>query len=117
MAKQVGFGKDLLAVAMAIGGTVLLVYALSGRNEQNSPLIPDAIEDPIDRVVAALNQKFGAQWVGYGLDALQNYIQKAMPQVAHLVGLVLAAEQVYRQFPNSGPTKKQYVRLGSGTRA
>lgn len=65
-----------------------LAWLTTGRGQDNSPLIPDKIEDRIDFVVNSLNKRFGSQWVTFGLDALQGYLEKAFPQVAGLIHAV-----------------------------
>jgi hypothetical protein len=115
MAKKGGNeGWLILGGVLAFGA---LLYLQSGRGKINSPFIPDRVEDAIDAVVEAFNQRFGPSWVNSGLDAVQSYIQKAMPQVAALANLVLWAERRYGHLPNSGTTKKfavmQRVRFGT----
>jgi len=108
MAKRGGDDGWVLGALLVAGvGALVYAYAKSGRGENNSPVIVDAIEDPIDRVVAALNQLVGRNWVNYGLDYLQARIERTMPGVAGLVNVVLWAEQAHRQFPGSGAAKKQ----------
>lgn len=98
-------GGDAGTVLFAIGGVVLLAWLLSGRGKQNSPLVPDAIENQLDRLVDALNGKFGHRWVAYGLDFLQAYLQRALPGPAGLLNTVLWVEQTYAHLP--GSAKKQ----------
>ena len=116
MAKRGGDDGWVLGALLLAGvGTLVYAYTKSGRGENNSPLILDAIEDPIDRVVAALNQIVGRNWVNYGLDYLQARIERTMPGVAGLVNAVLWAEQAYRQTPGAGSAKKQAaLRLARG---
>jgi hypothetical protein len=108
MAKRGGGNQGLILLGAAVAG-VLLLYLKTGRGENNSPLIPDSIEDPIDRIVYALNQKFGRRWVNLGLDVLQAYIERAMPGVASLVNRVYQAEAAYAQYANAGRAKKQFA--------
>jgi hypothetical protein len=98
-------GGDLWQVLGVIGVVALMAYAVSGRGKNNSPLLPDAIEDPIDRVVAKLNQMFGEQWVTAGLNYLQSQMALAMPGAAAFVNAVHWVEQNYVGQP--GPVKKQ----------
>jgi hypothetical protein len=58
-------------------------------------------------LAAALNQQFGHQWVNLGLNVLQAYIERTVPQVAALVNVVYSAEQAYRHIPKAGYAKKQ----------
>ena len=105
-------GDDALKLVLGGLAVVGAVWALSwlqtGRGTNNSPLVPDAIEDPLDRVVAALNDKFGHQWVDRTLNVLQAYIERTMPEVAGLVSLVHRAERAYSGF--AGSVKKQAAR-------
>lgn len=103
-------GGDDLVKAVGVGIVILgafwgLSYLQRGRGQDNSPLVPDFIEDPIDRVVAGLNNAFGHQWVTRALNVLQAHIERTMPEVAGLVSVVHRAEQAYRQ--HAGSVKKQ----------
>jgi hypothetical protein len=98
-------GGDGGKVLLAIGGVALLAWLLSGRGKQNSPFIPDVIENELDRVVEALNRRFGHRWVTYGLDALQAFLQRALPGPAGLLNTVLWVEQNYAHL--TGSAKKQ----------
>ena len=98
-------GGDLWQVLGVIGVVALMAYAVSGRGKNNSSLLPDAIEDPIDRVVAKLNQMFGERWVTAGLNYLQSQMALAMPGAATFVNAVHWVEQNYAGQP--GPVKKQ----------
>jgi hypothetical protein len=82
-----------------------MAYIVSGKGKNNSSLLPDAIEDRIDRVVAQLNHLFGEQWVNAGLDYLQSRMALAMPGAAAFVNAVHWVEQHHRG--QSGPMKKQ----------
>jgi hypothetical protein len=98
-------GGDLERVLFAVGGVVLLAWLLNGRGKQNSSLVPDAIENQLDRLVDALNKKFGHRWVTAGLDLLQDYLQRALPGLAGLLNTVLWIEKTNPQLP--GSAKKQ----------
>lgn len=106
MAKKGGGdgGWALLGLLLAAVG---LIYLKTGRGEDDSSLIPNTLEGKIDLVVAALNQRFGHQWVNLGLDILQAHIERTVPQVAALVNAVYSAEQAYRHIPKAGYAKKQ----------
>jgi hypothetical protein len=105
MAKKGGGGGwALLGFGSAV---ILLAYLTSGRGEENSPIIPDSLEDKIDLVVDRLNKKFGSQWVTFGLDVLQAHLQRTVPQAAWLVNAVYSAEQAYGYIQKAGATKKQ----------
>lgn len=108
MARRGGGGSDALSVLLLTGLAALtLIYLRTGRAQTNSPLLPDSIEDRIDRVVAALNGAFGPAWVNFGLNALQAQIERTMPGVAVLVGAVYRVEQAYGRAPRAGAIKKQ----------
>lgn len=109
-------GDDTWKVVGAVVLGAVLVYLITGKGRNNSSLIPDAVEDRIDRLIEALNGAFGQRWVDYGLNALQAHIERTMPQFAVLVRLVYWAEQQYRLYPHSGAAKKASVRY-SGLRA
>lgn len=81
--------------AVAVAGLAAALYYLkAGAGEADAALIPNAIEDRIDRVVAALNQRFGKQWVDRRLGELQTAISASLP--APLLGLVNVVYQVER---------------------
>lgn len=103
-----GEGWWLLLGLLALGG--LAYYSQTGKGEgQDSALLPNRIEDPIDRLVALLNQRFGPQWVDAGVYAIRLYLRSAAPQLLSLVDAVAAAEQRYKGVPKSGPLKKREV--------
>jgi len=107
MAKRGGGDGWILALgAVAVMG-LLYAYAQTGKGENNSPLIPDSIEDRIDRVVSALNQTFGSWWVDRGFDAVRAYVERTMPEVAWLVNALFRVEQEYSHIRNAGRIKKQ----------
>ena len=116
MAQKSGGDGWLWTIALIGGAAILYAYSTTGRGSDNSPLIPDALEDPIDRVVAALIRAFGPKWVNWGLDALQSHIQRTMPEVAWLVNAVHWVEQASNHTPMSGPAKKQAaIKVARGT--
>jgi hypothetical protein len=107
--KSSGEGWALVGV---VGAFIGLAWLLSGRGQNNSPLVPDALEDQIDLAVESLNQQFGHQWVTLGLDKLQGHLEKTYPQIAWLVHALLAVEQQsinWQLMPKlaMGQTKKQ----------
>jgi hypothetical protein len=103
-----GDGWWWLLALLALGG--LAYYSQTGKEEgQDSALIPNRIEDPIDRLVALLNQRFGPQWVDAGVYAIRLYLRSAAPELLSLVDAVAAAEQRYKGVPKSGPLKKREV--------
>lgn len=96
---------DLWKVLAVLGGVALMAYAVSGRGKNNSALLPDAVEDPIDRVVAKLNEIFGERWVTAGLNYLQSRMALAMPGAAAFVDVVHWVERNHAGQP--GHVKKQ----------
>jgi hypothetical protein len=106
MAKR-GGGGGLAAFVGVVAITGALYYLVAGRGNANALLIPDALENRIDRVVAALNQKFGGAWVEVRLDQLQAYIQQAAPGLATLVEVVYGVERQFKGQRNLGTVKKQ----------
>ncbi|HEY5885137.1 MAG TPA: hypothetical protein VIT88_10645 [Pyrinomonadaceae bacterium] len=88
--KSSGEGWALLGL---LGVFVSLAVLISGRGENNSPFVPDAVENQIDFAVDRLNERFGHQWVTYGLDRLQGHLESTYPQIAWLVYALLAVEQ------------------------
>jgi hypothetical protein len=108
MAKR-GDGGGLMVVLGFAVAAGLLIYLKTGRGETDSPFLPNAIEDRIDRVVSALNQIFGPRWVTYGMNVLQSRLEAVMPGTAALVDVVYRAEQAYASRPNAGWAKKQYA--------
>lgn len=105
-------GGDAGKLLLLLGGAALLVYLLGGRGKDDSLLLPDSIEDRIDRVVAALNQRFGKRWVDVALDVLQHQVQLAMPGAAALVSAVYRAERYYAG--RAGAVKKQAAKRALG---
>lgn len=100
----------LIALLLLGVGAVAYVYTKSGRGEQNAILIPDSLEGKIDLVVAALNERFGHDWVNAGLDTLQSYLRGSLPpEVIVVADAVIAVEQTSRYLPIKGPAKRQYA--------
>lgn len=94
-----------MKVCGVIVAGVVLVYLATGRGKQNSPFIPDAIEDQLDRVVEVLNRRFGHRWVNYALDSLERYLTWALPGPAALLSTVHWVEQNHGYL--TGSAKKQ----------
>jgi len=99
-------------VLLLLGGAALLLYLRGGRGKDNSLFLPDPIEDRIDRVVAALNQRFGKRWVDVALDVLQRQVELTMPGAAALVSAVYRAERYYAG--QSGAAKKKAAKQALG---
>jgi len=62
-------------------------------SEKNAALIPDAIEDPIDKVVDGLNRKLGRNWGNSTLSDLEKVLENALPpETVALVKFIHKAE-------------------------
>lgn len=115
--KSSGEGWALLGL---VGAFIGLAWLVSGRGQNNSPIVPDALEDQIDLAVDSLNQRFGHQWVTLGLDQLQAHLEKTYPQIAWLVYALLSVEQQAINWPLTtklamSQTKKQAaIRMARG---
>lgn len=89
----------LLAVAIGVAsaavitvGAGLLYYLRAGLGGKDASLIPESIEGRIDKVISALNRKYGKRWVNRGVSALQVGLSAVLP--APLVGLVELVHRV-----------------------
>jgi hypothetical protein len=80
------------SVAVLSIGAGLLYYLRAGSGNKDASLIPNAVEDRIDKVVEALNHKFGKRWVNRGVTTLQAGLSTVLP--APLVGLVEVVHRV-----------------------
>ena len=68
-------------------GAALLYFVKAGAGSENdAALIPNSIEAKLDRIVDALNQRFGRQWVNQGLARLEQGLTGFLP--APLVAMV-----------------------------
>lgn len=85
------------ATALGVG---LLYYLKSGAGEADASLIPNSVEQRLDRLVEALNKRFGKQWVTEAMDTLQAGLTKVLP--APLVALVEVVHRVERQGKEAG---------------
>ena len=96
MAKKKG-NEGWLIAAVGLGvGLLFLYYRETGLGkENNAALIPDTIEDEVDNLVSALNDKFGKAWVNVGLAVVTRYVQNALPaSYVALVGVVIQVENI-----------------------
>lgn len=104
-------------IALIIGGAVtaatalgvgLLYYLKSGIGDSRSSLIPNSIEERLDRLVEALNQRFGKQWVTQALSSLQAGLEKFLPApLVALVEVVYRVEQTGQEAGWSGAQKRR----------
>mgnify|MGYP000862506166 CR=1 FL=1 len=102
----VGTVIGVLSVVAMAGLAAALYYLKAGVGEADAAFIPNTIEGRIDRVVAALNQRFGKEWVSRRLSELTAAIQAALP--APLVGfvdVVYQAEQFGKAYRWNGQQK------------
>lgn len=110
MARGSGSGGDTLKFLAALAGGLFLLYKVTGLRNQNSPFIPDAIEDQIDSAVAALDRAFGKRWVDQGLNRVEQMVRASLNATAPgLAEAIFAAEQVGRQTGMSGLQKRQHA--------
>ena len=108
MAKRGGDNALVALGVTALLGFMAVAYLKTGRGQSNSPLVPDRLEDPIDKVVATLNNIFGRRWVTAGLNALQTQLHVALPGMSSLVDAVYWVEQNYGHL--AGAAKKQHAK-------
>lgn len=90
-----GNNTGLLAAAGLLLGGFLLYYLKDGAgSERNAALIPDEVEDSLDRVVDELNRLFGRRWVNRGLAVLEKSLSSILPTpMVALVSIVHQTEQ------------------------
>lgn len=101
---------DWLKILLFVGGgAFFLYYAQAGRGkENNAALIPDSLEDRIDRVVARLNSHFRQGWVNWSLDILSSYLKTVLPSnVVALVNVIYQVELKARQAQMTSFQKQQ----------
>ncbi|EYF06959.1 hypothetical protein [Chondromyces apiculatus] len=111
--KSFPWGKVAL-VGGTLAGVALAYYARRGAgSEKNAVLIPDVIEDEIDKVVDQLNERFDREWVTRGLDALTLGLAATLSPTGKLLLAVLdEVEQWASDHPNIaginlGPVKRK----------
>jgi hypothetical protein len=84
--------KWILVGGAALAGAFGLYYLVAGAGpDKDAALVPNSLEDKLDRVVSVLNQRLGKAWVDRGLNYLQSFLAGVLP--APLVGLVGAVYQ------------------------
>jgi hypothetical protein len=113
--------KDLegwLITAVVVGlGLAFLYYARAGLEKENdAALIPNKLEEQIDILIGALNQRFGKNWVEFGLGILEHYVQNALPSsLVILVGAVAEVENISkRRFMTGYDKRRLAAQLGGG---
>ncbi|MDC0750010.1 hypothetical protein [Polyangium mundeleinium] len=99
-------GLGLVATGLAAGA---YYYLKSGAgSEKNAALIPDPLEVQLDRVVDALNGKFGKRWGNRTLAVLEKGLEAVLsPQLVALVRIVHKAELLGQEMELSGAAKRQ----------
>ena len=109
MGKRKSDGDKLIGALLIALGAACLYYLKAGATEKdNAALIPDAVEDRVDALVAALNARVGKDWVKYGAEALKLSLRKALPApMVALVDVVYAVEQEARRVSLSSAAKRQ----------
>lgn len=105
---QTGY-KVLFGVVGTILGAGTLLYLATGRREEDSPFIPNSVEDHIDRLVAFLDRTIGKPWVDLGLDALQSRLSLSYPGMTGVLNAVFYAEQQGRRLGWIGVEKRAFA--------
>ena len=84
----------LAATGLLLGGFLLYYLKDGAGSERNAALLPDEIEDNLDRVVDELNRLFGRRWVDRGIAALEKSLSAILPTpVVALVSVVHETEK------------------------
>jgi len=92
MPRKKKFPWDKVLGGVAIAG---LVYAAFGAgSKKDSVLIPNWIEDEIDKIVDGLNQRFPGGWVDFGIDLLVQALAGTLsPNGQLLVAIISEVER------------------------
>jgi hypothetical protein len=109
MAKKMSDSEKLL-VGVGVGlGLIGLYYLTAGYDqENNAALIPDPLEDRIDRVVNSLNANVGKEWGYQGAETLKVILRRALPPyLVALVDVVYAVEQESLRVRMASDTKRR----------
>lgn len=103
--------KTALVIGGSVVGGFLLYYLMAGAGpEKNAVLIPDAVEDRLDLLIEALDERFGKAWVDRGVSLLKSALSETLPApLVALVDVVATAEKVGRQQGWSGPRKRAHA--------
>jgi hypothetical protein len=118
MAKKMSDGDKLLLFGLGTIGVISLYYLTAGYDrDNNAALIPDALENRIDRVVDTLNARVGKNWITWGAGQLKSYLRNTLPQpLVALVDAVYAVEQEARRVPMTSLMKRQRAIATATTR-
>jgi hypothetical protein len=109
MGKKMTDGEKLLLFGLGTIGVIGLYYLTAGVDqEDNAALIPDALENRIDRVVNTLNTQVGKNWGNLGAEVLRSLLRKVLPgPLVALVDVVYAVELEARRVRMTTYTKRQ----------
>lgn len=98
--------EKLILALLGLAGLGALIYAQTGKGQDNAPLIPDEFERQIDDAVAALNQRFGKQWVDWSINIVQSYLRSILPpHLVRLADIIIQVELLSRQAQMAGQGK------------
>jgi len=102
-------GNEIWWIVGAVAAGIGLYFLQTGVGAQNnSALIPDRLEERIDRLIARLNEMFGRGWVDFGLNALRYFARTELPPpMVELIDVVTEVEMLSRRTVMSGPAKRQ----------
>lgn len=114
MGKRRSDGDAAMGVLIGVGvaavaglGTLLLHYFTSGVGEADALFIPNSIEARVDRVVEALNQRFGKRWVNSAVSTLRAGLATVLPApLVAMVDVVHRVEQVGQHYGWNGFQKR-----------
>lgn len=110
MARRMSNNRNwwLGGAALAVAGLGLVYLKTGLGREKDAALIPDALEEPIDRVVEALKEKFGKQWVDNSAEVLAAALGKTLPKSLRvLIDVVCAVEQEAKSKQMSSEMKRK----------
>lgn len=109
MGRRKSDGNKVLGFLLIGLGAVCLYYLKAGTGQgNNAALLPDSLEDRIDRLVDTLNAKVGKNWGNWGAAFLKSYLQNVLPPtVVALVDVVYAVEQEGKRTRMTGQAKRQ----------
>ena len=94
----ISWGQVAAIGAAGIATGVLLYVKTGAGSEKNAALIPDAIEDPIDKIVDALNREVGRNWGNFALSVLEKTLENALPpEIVALVKVIHKAELLAKE--------------------
>ncbi len=96
-------------LGIAVATALLYAVKAGAGSENDAALIPNSIEAKLDRIVDALNQRFGRQWVNQGLASLERGLTAILPtSLVAMVDVVHKTEQWAKQRQAYGFTVNSY---------